>query len=132
MTHTPGPWRVGRPGSVVADHPVPEMDGSDAVDYYGGHLIAESVTAKNAPLLAAAPELLSAAKKLRRAVYELGLDPVDEDFCSILEQADIAIAKADGCDCITSGNVEKPKQHGADPHAKNCALYHQPTVQKEP
>ncbi len=27
------------------------------------------------------------------------------------------------CDCETSGNVLKPKQHGADPHAKNCAIY---------
>ena len=27
------------------------------------------------------------------------------------------------CDCIASGNINKPKQHGADPHAKNCAIY---------
>lgn len=27
------------------------------------------------------------------------------------------------CDCIVSGNVNKPKQHGADAHAKNCAIY---------
>lgn len=27
------------------------------------------------------------------------------------------------CDCIASGNVDKPKQHGADPHAKNCGVY---------
>jgi hypothetical protein len=27
------------------------------------------------------------------------------------------------CDCIVSGNPEKPKQHGADPHAKSCAIY---------
>ena len=27
------------------------------------------------------------------------------------------------CDCIASGNPNKPKQHGADPHAKNCAVY---------
>jgi hypothetical protein len=27
------------------------------------------------------------------------------------------------CDCIASGNASKPKQHGADPHAKNCAVY---------
>jgi hypothetical protein len=27
------------------------------------------------------------------------------------------------CDCIASGNAKKPKQHGADPHAKNCAIY---------
>jgi hypothetical protein len=28
-----------------------------------------------------------------------------------------------GCDCWTSGSDRKPKQHGADPHAKNCAVY---------
>lgn len=27
------------------------------------------------------------------------------------------------CDCAASGNAAKPKQHGADPHAKNCAVY---------
>lgn len=27
------------------------------------------------------------------------------------------------CDCIASGNKLKPKQHGADPHAKNCRVY---------
>lgn len=46
--HTKGLLRVGRPGAVVADHPVPEMSGSDALDYYGGHMVAESVTAANA------------------------------------------------------------------------------------
>lgn len=45
---TKGLLRVGRPGAVVADHPVPEMSGSDALDYYGGHMVAESVTAANA------------------------------------------------------------------------------------
>jgi hypothetical protein len=28
-----------------------------------------------------------------------------------------------GCDCEASGNLDKPKQHGADPHAKNCRVY---------
>jgi hypothetical protein len=27
------------------------------------------------------------------------------------------------CDCVTSGNVDKPKQMNVDPHAKNCAVY---------
>jgi hypothetical protein len=27
------------------------------------------------------------------------------------------------CDCIASGNTNKPKQHGADPHAKTCESY---------
>lgn len=58
--HTPGPWRVGRSGSVVADHPVPEISGSNDVKYYGGHLIAESIAPQNAALIAAAPELLAA------------------------------------------------------------------------
>lgn len=46
--HTPEPWRVGRPGTVVSDTPVPGMGGSDAVEYYGGHLIGESITEANA------------------------------------------------------------------------------------
>lgn len=62
--HTPGPWRVGRRGSVVADVAVPEMNGSDAVDYYGGHMVAESVVDKNAPVIAAAPELLQLVQEL--------------------------------------------------------------------
>jgi hypothetical protein len=44
--HTKTPWRAGR-GCVVADVPVPGMGGSDAVEYYGGHLVAESITAEN-------------------------------------------------------------------------------------
>jgi hypothetical protein len=67
--HNPGPWRVGRNGScVVADTPVPEMGGSDAVDYYGGHMIAESVVPRNAPPLAAAPELLAALQGEHQAI----------------------------------------------------------------
>ena len=46
--YTKGPWRIGRPGSIVADEPVPEISGSDDVEYYGGHLIGESVSKGNA------------------------------------------------------------------------------------
>jgi len=54
MQHTKTPWRVGNPsqmGSVVADEPVPEIGGSDAVGYYGGHLIAESIAPRNAEFI---------------------------------------------------------------------------------
>lgn len=62
---TPGPWRLGKQGgSVVADVPVPEMHGSDCVEYYGGHLIAESITPSNAKLIAAAPDLVSLLAEL--------------------------------------------------------------------
>ncbi|MGU5837660.1 hypothetical protein [Aeromonas caviae] len=56
--HTKGLLRVGHSGAVVADHPVPEMSGSDAVEYYGGHLVAESVTAANARRIVACWNLL--------------------------------------------------------------------------
>jgi hypothetical protein len=46
--HTKTPWRLGRPGSVVADYPVPEIKGSDDLKFYGGHLVAETVTPANA------------------------------------------------------------------------------------
>lgn len=65
MSHTPGPWRRGKQGgSVVADVPVPQMGGSDAVEYYGGHLVAESITPSNAKLIAAAPDLLALLQEL--------------------------------------------------------------------
>jgi len=61
--HTAGPWRVGGKGWVVADHPVPEVNGSDALEYYGGHLICESVAEKNTALIAASPNLLAACEQ---------------------------------------------------------------------
>lgn len=59
--HTPGPWRVGETfGAIVSDSPVSGIRGSDNVEAYGGHLIAESVAQQNRALIAAAPELLAA------------------------------------------------------------------------
>lgn len=46
--HTKEPWRLGRPGTVVADEPVPDMGGADDVEYYGGHCVAESIVERNA------------------------------------------------------------------------------------
>lgn len=56
MQHTKTPWRISAgigfgKGAVVADEPVPEIGGSDAVDYYGGHLIAESIAPRNAEFI---------------------------------------------------------------------------------
>ena len=48
MKRTHGPWRRGKPdGAIVADHPVCTINGADEVEYYGGHLIAESVAPQN-------------------------------------------------------------------------------------
>jgi len=69
LKHTPGPWRAGSGkggrGSVVSDQlAVGALGGSDAVDYYGGNLIAESVAPENIPLIAAAPTLLEALRQI--------------------------------------------------------------------
>lgn len=46
--HTPEPWREGKAGGVVADTPIEGgLMGSADVEYYGGHLIAESCTKAN-------------------------------------------------------------------------------------
>ena len=68
MAHTKGPWRVGNGGCVVADHPVPGMNGRIAVEYYGGHLIAESIAPQNRPIIAAAPTMLILLKDLDAAL----------------------------------------------------------------
>jgi hypothetical protein len=69
MTHTPGPWRVGKVGEVVvADLPFEGApDGYDAIDHYGGYLVAESVAPGNRLLIAAAPDLLEALRELLAA-----------------------------------------------------------------
>ena len=59
--------------------------GADDVEYYGGHLICESVNEANARLIAAAPDLLEALKTI-----------VSHCDKYSLEKARAAIAKAEG------------------------------------
>jgi hypothetical protein len=100
--HTPGPWRVGKPGSnsVVADVPVPGINGSDATDYYNGHLVAESVAPQNVALIAAAPDLLTGLERLLEHYVDLvrcgdcgNWNPEEE---APVKAARAAIAKAEG------------------------------------
>lgn len=56
---TPTPWRVGKNGtSIVSDSPdgltLGGATGDDAIEYYGGNLIAESVSPENAAFIVAA------------------------------------------------------------------------------
>lgn len=63
--HTKGPWRRGKNGGIVADHPIEDgVRGTDDVVYYGGHLIAETVAEVNASLLIAAPDMLALLREL--------------------------------------------------------------------
>ncbi|OCB77992.1 hypothetical protein [Flavobacterium crassostreae] len=70
---TKGPWRLGiGGGSVVSDNSesliISGAIGEEAIKYYGGNLICESVSCANAKLIAAAPELLETLTKLHQAI----------------------------------------------------------------
>ncbi len=69
--HTTGPWRIGKAAAVVSDHPVPEIHGSDSLDYYGGHLIAESIAPQNLAIIAASPEMLDCLESLENDVGQV-------------------------------------------------------------
>lgn len=91
--HTRGPWRVGRGGGcVVSDAPVENGPrGCAEVEYYGGHLIAESIAKCNAPAIAATPELLDAARRALAECVDLIGTPAGDALSA-------AIAKATGSD----------------------------------
>lgn len=67
--HTPGPWREGTVGGIVADAPT-GFDDDDNMRAYGGHLVCESVWTKgNRSLIAAAPELYEACKVAMKVLH---------------------------------------------------------------
>ena len=80
--HTPEPWRVGKCGAsmgvVVADTPVPEIGGSDAVDYYGGHLIGESITPANAARIVACVNACAGMGNPEQEIAALSWSPYTE------------------------------------------------------
>lgn len=92
--HTPGPWRRGREfGSIVADT---GRDNPRIVEVYGGHVVAETVTDANAPLIIAAPDLLEALTAVMRVID--GRDDRGPDTLPtpVWQQARAALAKARG------------------------------------
>lgn len=103
--HTPGPWRIGRDyGAVVADTPIQNgITGSNHVEAYGGHLIAESISDCNKPLIAAAPELLDALVELFRSYKQLA-DCGDSGHWSLEVQPEGQKAMA----AITKATGEQP------------------------
>ncbi len=79
---TPGPWRVGRDGTVVCDqqHDGNHLMKSDGpgrpdVEFYDGYLLAESIAREaDAALMASAPDLLRERDKARAERDRLATD----------------------------------------------------------
>ena len=76
MEHTPGPW-IDSPNAsdaIISTNPDAMADAGMEVKYYGGAVIAESISAQNKPLLKAAPDLLATCEFWLGAVQNsLGL-----------------------------------------------------------
>jgi len=95
MKYTPGPWSVGtkQGDTIIADKKHARHDretGHDAIDYYGGVCVAESVLPENRELIAAAPEMLEALKAVNSSAEWDYLEG------NVQEAVAAAITKAEG------------------------------------
>lgn len=93
--HTPEPWRVGKTaGVVIVTGHETGHDNADTIEYYGGHLIAESIGREaDVRLIVAAPHLLDALERLVEISSRLPSDH-QRHFQGSYEAARVAIAKA--------------------------------------
>jgi hypothetical protein len=96
--HTPGPWEVGdvqrgeSPLMVYCDDSL----GSRVADLStSGHGITTAQVRANALLIAAAPDLLAALKRLLATTFP-GTEGHDPDCRCVIHEARTAIAKAEG------------------------------------
>lgn len=93
--HTPGPWRFGKNSDDVVADTSGGHDDPHGIDYYGGHLIAESIHSKNRDIIAAAPELLEALEVLKDA-FIVAVGATSPYAKEALRRPMAAIAKARG------------------------------------
>jgi IgA-specific serine endopeptidase len=105
--HTGGNWKIGRGGAVVTDVPIPGItrSGHDDVEYYGGHLIAESIwRPADARLLAAAPRMLA----LLKLIVEQVNDPANADHTLSAFAYGARIAEAQALIAENAEAIEEP------------------------
>ena len=107
--HTQEPWRLGNTSSVVADEPVIGMNGSDAVEYYGGHLICESVVPSNARRIVACVNACA------------GMDDPADAISMLKSQRDELLAEVGEWRAIKSAYLI---EYAARPNAFHPGQYH--------
>ena len=96
MTHTPGPWLV-TPELGCKDIGPEDWEHDRIYAIAGTYGISpEAEDEANAVLIAAAPELLRAAKALSKEAYYDGIEPEFTIDPQTLAELDAAIAQAEG------------------------------------
>ncbi len=115
---TKGPW-MWVPDDGYPETRLRSSDG-DVLSIYESHGGGNLPSDDDARLIATLPDLLEALE----GIIEIGKrDLTNPKYDGYFRTAQRALDKAKGCDCAAIGNFDKPKQHGADPHAKNCRVY---------
>jgi len=79
-----GEWRDGIPGDAIVtdfEFSANREHEPETVAYYGGYLVAESVSSKFKPLIKAAPKLLAACEKC----LDIGMNICPKDLVDQLE-----------------------------------------------
>jgi hypothetical protein len=89
MKHTPGPWKVTEDGSLIHNNHVFCIEGANSE-----LLVYGQVTKADAHLMAAAPDLLEAAKAVMLHFTSTNGVPVDKATISAKSQEVVALAAA--------------------------------------
>lgn len=99
--HTPTPWREAKVADgIIADTPVERHDAEDpcVVQYYGGHLVAESMNTNDRRFILKAcnsyDDLIGTLEDCVDALIEF--IPHDHPYQKIINQARAALASTEG------------------------------------
>jgi hypothetical protein len=69
MAHSSTPWKPAKcGGTIICDDNELGPHDEEALDYYGGFVVAETVAEKNMPLIMAAPALYEKSKQVCNAI----------------------------------------------------------------
>jgi hypothetical protein len=122
-TFTPGPWLVGRYGSIVTNNarvPAAEQTAQDV--YRGRAMVCHGVSRKDAPVIARAPHLYAILNEMLELLDESAVTPIDNtDPCKFEQSFKDALAAARVAIATIDGEVEHVVADEADEDADETA-----------
>lgn len=84
--HTEGEWFAGKGSWVATANPIDGEIGRDNDPYYGGHLIGESISSCNIPIISAAPDMFKALLAVKQKLHFVGMP--GEKVCKVTGKSD--------------------------------------------